>query len=104
MSKEIWDHLIKSGMTPAGAAGMMGNLHAESGLIANRVEILCLKRLKEHGRRTPRSSMTGRSARKSSYTRCLESSTGTASRNGQAQEGSRDYTTSARAARSRSRI
>ena len=50
MSKEIWDHLIKSGMTPAGAAGMMGNLHAESGLIANRVEILCLKRLKEHGK------------------------------------------------------
>ena len=50
MSKEIWDHLIKAGMTPAGAAGMMGNLHAESGLIANRVEILCLKRLKEHGK------------------------------------------------------
>ena len=50
MSKEIWDHLIKAGMTPAGAAGMMGNLYAESGLIANRVEILCLKRLKEHGK------------------------------------------------------
>jgi cell wall-associated NlpC family hydrolase len=37
-------------MTPAGAAGMMGNLRAESGLIANRVEILCLRRLKEHGK------------------------------------------------------
>lgn len=50
ISKEIWDHLVKAGMTPAGAAGMMGNLQSESGLIPNRVEILCLKRLKEHGK------------------------------------------------------
>ena len=41
--------MIKAGLTPAGAAGMMGNLYAESGLITGRVEVLCLKRLKEHG-------------------------------------------------------
>lgn len=47
--KTIYAYLTKAGMTPAGAAGMMGNLYAESGLIPNRVEILCLKRLKEAG-------------------------------------------------------
>lgn len=46
----VWNYLIKSGLTAAGAAGLMGNLRAESGIIPNRVEILCLKRLKEHGR------------------------------------------------------
>lgn len=49
MEKTIWTRLIKAGLTPAGAAGMMGNLYAESGLITGRVEVLCLKRLKEHG-------------------------------------------------------
>ena len=34
MSNErlIWDKLISAGLTPAGAAGLMGNLQAESGL------------------------------------------------------------------------
>ena len=50
MSKEIYTYLVKAGMTPAGACGMMGNLYAESGLLANRVDVLCLKRLKEHGK------------------------------------------------------
>lgn len=48
-NKEIFDFLTDAGMTEAGAAGMMGNLYHESGLIANRVEILCLKRLREQG-------------------------------------------------------
>lgn len=48
-NKEIFDYLTRAGMTKAGAAGMMGNLYHESGLISNRVEILCLKRLKEAG-------------------------------------------------------
>ena len=48
--KRLFDYLVNAGMTPAGAAGMMGNMYAESGLIPNRVEILCLKRLREHGR------------------------------------------------------
>lgn len=30
--KLIWDKLIAAGLTPAGAAGLMGNLYAESGL------------------------------------------------------------------------
>lgn len=50
IEKQIWDHLIAQGMTAAGAAGLMGNLYAESGLIPGRVEMLCLKRLKEHGK------------------------------------------------------
>lgn len=48
--KKVWDYLINAGMTPEGAAGMMGNIYAESGMIANRVEILCLQRLKENGK------------------------------------------------------
>ena len=47
---QIWHYLTTHGMTEAGAAGMMGNLQAESGMIPNRVEILCLKRLKEAGK------------------------------------------------------
>lgn len=46
--RKTWAYLIRH-MTPQGAAGLMGNLYAESGIIPNRVEILCLKRLKEHG-------------------------------------------------------
>ena len=45
----VWDYLIKQGFTQAGAAAMMGNMHAESGIIPNRVQILCLKRLAEYG-------------------------------------------------------
>lgn len=48
-TQKIWDYLISAGMTPAGAAGMMGNMQHESGCIPNRVEELCLKRLKEAG-------------------------------------------------------
>ena len=48
--KKVWDYLVSNGMTEWGAAGMMGNMKAESGIIANRVEILCLKRLKENGK------------------------------------------------------
>ena len=47
---KVWTRLIKAGMTKAGAAGMMGNMFAESGIIANRVEELCLLRLKEAGK------------------------------------------------------
>lgn len=49
-TEKIWNKLILAGLTPAGAAGLMGNLYAESGMIPNRVEILCLKRLKEVGK------------------------------------------------------
>lgn len=49
-TETIWNKLIFAGLTPAGAAGLMGNLYAESGLIPNRVEILCLQRLKEVGK------------------------------------------------------
>ena len=38
--KKVWSYLVKHGMTEAGAAGMMGNMYAESGIIPNRVEIL----------------------------------------------------------------
>ena len=31
-AQKIWDRLISAGLTPAGAAGLMGNLYAESGL------------------------------------------------------------------------
>ena len=44
----IWDCLKACGMTDAGAAGMMGNLLAESGLRFNRLEELCRHRLKTH--------------------------------------------------------
>ena len=46
----LWGKLLSAGLTKAGAAGLMGNIYAESGIIPNRVEILCLKRLKEHGK------------------------------------------------------
>lgn len=48
--KKTWAHLIGSGMTPEGAAGLMGNLFAESGIIPIRVETLCLQRLREAGK------------------------------------------------------
>lgn len=46
--QKIWNYLKSIGCTDAGAAGMMGNLKAESGLIPSRLEILCRKRLLEH--------------------------------------------------------
>lgn len=36
--KYIWDRLAAAGMTPAGAAGLMGNLYAESGLDSRNLE------------------------------------------------------------------
>ena len=40
----------KAGMTPEGAAGMLGNQYAESaGFIPKRLEFLCVKRYKEKG-------------------------------------------------------
>lgn len=50
-SKKAYKKYIEAGMTPAGAAGLMGNQYAESaGFIAKTVEFLCLKRLKENGK------------------------------------------------------
>lgn len=49
-SEKVWKRLIGTIINPYGVAGIMGNIYAESGMIANRVEILCLKRLKEHGK------------------------------------------------------
>lgn len=42
---------VGAGMTPAGACGLIGNLEAESdGFYPNRLEYLCVKRLKENGK------------------------------------------------------
>jgi len=49
IDEQIWNYLYDNIGNACGAAGLMGNLQSESGLIPNRVEILCLKRLKEHG-------------------------------------------------------
>lgn len=46
----IFKYLVDSGMTQAGAAGMMGNMQCESGLQSNKVEDLCLFRLRELGK------------------------------------------------------
>lgn len=48
--RKTWDYLTTAGMTAEGAAGMMGNLYAESGVIPNKVENLCLQRLREAGK------------------------------------------------------
>ncbi len=50
MKEKIWRYLLDAGLTEEGAAGLMGNLQAESGLRPDRVEILCLKKLAEHGK------------------------------------------------------
>lgn len=50
-AKKAYKKYIAAGMTPEGACGLMGNQYAESaGFLANRVEFLCLRRLKEHGK------------------------------------------------------
>lgn len=50
-AKKAYERYIAAGMTPEGACGLMGNQYAESaGFIANRVEFLCLTRLKERGK------------------------------------------------------
>lgn len=48
--EKIWNYLIGKSLNKFGVAGLMGNLYAESGMIFNRVEVLCLKRLKENGK------------------------------------------------------
>ena len=47
VEERIWNYLYEKIGNKFGVAGLMGNLYAESGLIFNRVEMLCLKRLKE---------------------------------------------------------
>ncbi|MDO4650956.1 MAG: phage tail tip lysozyme, partial [Eubacteriales bacterium] len=50
--KKAYEIFIKAGMTPAGACGLIGNLEAESdGFYPNRVEYLCIKRMKEAGQK-----------------------------------------------------
>lgn len=51
IEKMIWETLRNNGLTSAGTAGLMGNLYAESGLIPDRVEILCLTRLSQNGKK-----------------------------------------------------
>lgn len=48
---KIWIFLRGHGLTAAGAGALMGHMHAESGSIPNRVEMLCLKRLSEAGQK-----------------------------------------------------
>lgn len=49
--KRAFKKFTSAGMTPAGACGLIGNLEAESdGFYMNRVEYLCLRRLKENGK------------------------------------------------------
>lgn len=48
--EKIWDALISAGVTVAGAAGIMGNLQAESvGCLPSRVQALLIQRYKEEG-------------------------------------------------------
>lgn len=49
VEQNIWNYLYKQIGNSYGVAGLMGNIYAESGMIPNRVEVLCLNRLKEHG-------------------------------------------------------
>lgn len=49
--KRAYQKFVAAGMTPQGACALIGNLEAESdGFYTNRVEYLCLKRLKENGK------------------------------------------------------
>lgn len=49
--QKAYRKFINAGMTPEGACGLIGNLEAESdGFVSNRVEYLCLQRLKENGK------------------------------------------------------
>lgn len=49
--KRAYQKFVATGMTPQGACALIGNLEAESdGFYTNRVEYLCLKRLKENGK------------------------------------------------------
>lgn len=48
-SDEVWQWLLSAGCTEAGAAGLMGNLYAESRINPTCVEELLLKRYREEG-------------------------------------------------------
>lgn len=49
--KQAYAKFRQAGMTSAGACGLIGNLEAESdGFYPNRVEYICLQRLREHGK------------------------------------------------------
>ena len=37
-AEKIWNYLIEKGLTKEGAAGLMGNIYAESGLIPNNLQ------------------------------------------------------------------
>ena len=47
--KVCWDFLIEMGLSEQGAAGLMGNLYAESGVNPMVLERLCIQRYKERG-------------------------------------------------------
>ena len=48
-AEKAYKYFRKVGMTKAGACGLMGNIYSESaGFLANRVEFLCIKRIKEY--------------------------------------------------------
>lgn len=48
--KKAFQKFVEAGLTKEGAAGLCGNIYSESaGFFANRVEFLCLQRLRENG-------------------------------------------------------
>ena len=89
--KRAYKKFIQAGMTPAGACGLIGNLEAESdGFYPNRVEYLCLDRLKEAGKAYTHESYTAgltmeKSLVKNFFTHWLASSMDTAWHSGQAR-------------------
>ena len=48
--EQTWNHLKAHNLSDYGAAALMGNLYAESGLNPKNLENLCEKRLKEAGK------------------------------------------------------
>lgn len=49
IEEKVWNYLYNELQNPYGVSGLLGNLYAESGIIFNIVENLCLIRLKEKG-------------------------------------------------------
>lgn len=64
--ERTWNYLVKVLGNQYGAAGVIGNLYAESGIIFNRVETLCLNRLKEY---------TGKTWTNATYTAAVDNGT-----------------------------
>lgn len=56
--EKIWNYLISNGLNSYGAAGLMGNLFAESALRPDNLEDLCERRLAENGKKYTDSSYT----------------------------------------------